>query len=126
MGQNITWKPPATQVFAPPWNPERFAELDICIIRNRWKNTVTNVQSDIRTNIDSDHIALHVNIRQKLKKLAEDTPDNSLTYIKLIGTTETQAIQYQSNIWNEQKYTLRIQQTWVKHRMHCGKPQVKH
>ena len=84
--KKVTWKPPATQGFAPPWNPERFAELDICIVRDRWNNTVTNVQSDIRTNIDSDHIALHVNMRQKLKKLEEDTPDNSLKGIKRIGT----------------------------------------
>ena len=63
--KKLTWKPPATQGFAPPWDPERFAELDICIVRDRWKNAVTNVQSDIRTNIDSDHIALHVNIKQK-------------------------------------------------------------
>ena len=35
--KKLTWKPPATQGFAPPWNPERFAELDICIIRDRWK-----------------------------------------------------------------------------------------
>ena len=49
------------------------------------ENAVTNVQSDIRTNIDSDHIALHVNIRQNLKKLEEETTDNSLRCIKLLG-----------------------------------------
>jgi len=83
--KQLTWKPPATQGFAPPWNPERFAELDICIVRDRWTNTVTNVQSDIRTNIDSDHIALHVNKGQKLTKLEEENTNNSLRGIKLIG-----------------------------------------
>ena len=92
----IIWKPPATQGFAPPWNPERFTELDldICTVRNRWTNTATNVQSDIRTNVDCDHTASHVNVRQELKKLEEDTLDNSLKGIKLIGKTKTQAIQY--------------------------------
>ena len=98
LDKQIIWKPQATQGFAPPWNPERFAELDICIVRDRWKNTVTNVQSHIRTNIDSDHIALHVNIRQKLKKLEEDTPDNSLKGIQLIGqngdTSDTVLVKY--------------------------------
>ena len=97
--KKLTWKSPATQGFAPPWNPERFAELDICIVRDIWKNTITNVQSDIRTNIDSDHIALHVNIRQKLKKLEEETPDNSLKGIKLLGekngdTSDTVRVKY--------------------------------
>ena len=69
--KKLTWKPPATQGFAPPWNPERFAELDICVVRDRWKNAITNVQSDIRTNIDSDHIALHVNIRKTEVKETE-------------------------------------------------------
>ena len=49
------------------------------------ENTITNIQSDIITNIDSDHIALHVNIRHKIKKLEEENTDNSLRCIKLIG-----------------------------------------
>ena len=48
------------------------------------ENTVTNVQSDIRTNIDSDHIALHVNIIHKLKKLEATVTDNSLRCIRFI------------------------------------------
>ena len=66
-------------------------------MRDRWKNAITNVQSDIRTNIDSDHIALHVNIRQKLKKLEEEAPDNSRRGIKLGkdgDTSDTARVKY--------------------------------
>ena len=84
-GTRLTWKPPATQGFAPPWNPERYAELDICIVRDRWRNAITNVQSDIRTNIDSDDIALHVNIRHKNIEIGRRNYRQLTKGIKLIG-----------------------------------------
>ena len=51
----------------PPWNTDRYCELDHCLVKKQWMNTIINVQADPYTNINTDHKVLEVEIRQKLK-----------------------------------------------------------
>ena len=35
----------------PPWNTDRYCELDHCMVKKQWMNTITNIQADPYTNI---------------------------------------------------------------------------
>ena len=54
-----------------PWNTDRYSELDLCLVFGRWANSVNNVESDSLTDVNTDHLALRIKIKQKLKALAE-------------------------------------------------------
>ena len=57
---------------------DTYCELDHCLVRKQWMNSVANVQADPYTNINTDHKVLEVKIRQKLKALAQ--PNNEPTF----------------------------------------------
>ena len=65
------------------------------------ENTIKKV-SDIRTNIDSDHVAVIVEIQQKLKKCEEANQETTLKNIKLRGKngedSETALREYQGTV----------------------------
>ena len=54
-----------------PWNTDRYSELDLCLVFGRWANSMKNVESDSFTNVNTDHLALRIKIKPKLKALAE-------------------------------------------------------
>ena len=51
----------------PPWTPDRYEEIDHCRIRNSWKNTIVNIQSEPTTNVSTDRFTMIATTRQKLK-----------------------------------------------------------
>ena len=78
----------------PPWTPERYGEIDLCLARRQWTNSITNVESVPMTNINTDHKAIHVKIKQKLKAREESEQDITLKGIKPTkeGQTKEEAI----------------------------------
>ena len=46
---------------APPWAPNKFAQIDFLPIKNRWKNSVLDVMSHTDWLIDSDHYLVVAN-----------------------------------------------------------------
>ena len=93
----------------PPWTPERYGEIDLCLARRQWTNSVTNVEAVPMTNINTDHKAIHVKIKQKLKAREESEQDITLKGIKPTkeGQTKEEAI---SN-YNE-KYKQYVEEKW--------------
>ena len=63
-----TYREPTT-ARGPPWTSYSYAELDLIINKQRWKNSILNVQSDPMANVDSDHYPVWANYRTKLRKL---------------------------------------------------------
>ncbi len=57
-----------TDSFQKPWNEERFAMLDYCLIQNRWRNIVKDVEAKPRWYISSDHAIVKVKLRVKLSR----------------------------------------------------------
>ena len=53
--------------FGPPWTPGRYEEIDHCIVRHAWKNTVVDMQTEPNTNVNTDHFTMIATIRQKLQ-----------------------------------------------------------
>ena len=51
----------------PLWTPDRYEEIDHCIVRNSCENTITNVQTEPNTNVNTDHYTMVATIRQRLK-----------------------------------------------------------
>ena len=68
-------KPPSSQItfreagvdHAPPWTPEKFAQLDFIIAPQRWKNCVKDAASQSTFCFDSDHYLVVARIEVKLK-----------------------------------------------------------
>ena len=50
-----------------PWTPDRYEEIDHCIVRNAWKITVVDLQTEPNTNVNTDNVTMIATIRQKLK-----------------------------------------------------------
>ena len=63
-----TYKEIATKSFAAPFNEERFAMLDLCLIKSRWRNSIKDVEAKPRVFINSDHALVETKIRTKLKR----------------------------------------------------------
>ena len=74
------------------WNTDRYSELDLCLVFGRWANSIKNVESDSLTNVNTDHLALRIKIKQKLKALAEAEHGKELRGAKSEG--EQQTIEY--------------------------------
>ena len=51
-----------------PWDEisrGKYETLEYILIANRWKNTITNAESDMNSSIDSDHYPLNARMRIK-------------------------------------------------------------
>ena len=79
----------------PPWNTDRYCELYRCTVKKQWMNSITNVQADPYTNINTDHKVLEVKIRQKLKARTQPNREPALKGIKpeKEGKTREEAIE---------------------------------
>ena len=62
-----TSKEMETKGFAPPWPTDRFATLEYCLIQDRWKNAIVNVECKPNIDINSDHAMLVSKVQIKLK-----------------------------------------------------------
>ena len=52
---------------APPWTPDKFAQIDFLLLKNRWTNSVLDVTSHTDWFIDSDHYLVVAKLRVKFK-----------------------------------------------------------
>ena len=48
-----------------PWGTDRYSELDLCLVFGRWANPTKNVESYSFTNVNTDHLALRIQIKTK-------------------------------------------------------------
>ena len=74
----------------PPWTPDRYEEIDHCIVRNSWKNTIINIQTEPTTNVNTDHLTMTVTVRQKLKAIEIRKAEVNLTNIGIGPETDPQ------------------------------------
>ena len=75
-----------------PWDTDRYSELDLCLVFGRWANSIKNVESDSLANVNTDHVALRIKIKQKLKALAKAEHGKELRGAK--SESEQQTIEY--------------------------------
>ncbi len=54
--------------FQPPWETDRYTQMDYVLVNKRWKNTITDVESRPRAYFNSDHCIVIAKIRVKLTK----------------------------------------------------------
>ena len=72
-----------------PWNTDKYSELDLCLVFRRWANSIGKVESDNLTNVNTDHLALRIKIKQKLKALAKAEHGKELRGAKSEGEQQT-------------------------------------
>ena len=58
--------------FAPPWDAWRFQFLDLGLVSNRWKNSISDYYVDHETGFDSDHAPVHFLLKIILQAQQED------------------------------------------------------
>ena len=66
----------------PPWDTEIYCELDHCLVRKQWSNSVIDMQSGPHTNINIGHKMIAIKLRQKLKAREEPHREPTLKGIK--------------------------------------------
>ena len=60
----------------PPWNGD-FGEVDMIMVKDRWKNSVGKIRAKQNTKTTSDHALLITDIRTKLKgRIPKKKPKN--------------------------------------------------
>jgi hypothetical protein len=65
----ITHKHAGTEL-GPPWTRGRYETLDYFIVADRWKNSVTDMESDMLANVDTDHGPVQGTAKVKLKVIS--------------------------------------------------------
>ena len=71
-----------TKGFAPPWTPDRFATLDYCLIQERWRNAIVNVECKPHIAIHYDHAMLVSKVKIKRKEESTKEMENVAMYRK--------------------------------------------
>ena len=62
----------------PPWNTDRYCELDHCLVKRQWMNSIIDIWADPHTNINIDLRSMDIKIRQKLKAREKPNSEQSL------------------------------------------------
>ena len=65
--RKVTLRDTKTHPGGPPWTRGTYEMVDYITVKTRWKNAVTNAESDPWANIPSDHYPVWANVRIKLK-----------------------------------------------------------
>ena len=65
--QQVTYRNPGQPDFAPPWEEERFAQIDYILTKTRWKNHFHTVRTEPTLDYDSDHLPLTAQMTVKWK-----------------------------------------------------------
>ena len=72
----------------PPWTPDRYEEIDHCIVRNSWENKIINIQTEANTNVNTDHYTMVATIRQRPKANDKAEPVTNLQNIDIGPDTD--------------------------------------
>ena len=101
----------------PPWNTDRYCELDHCMVKKQWMNSISNVQADPYTNINTDRKVLEIKIRQKLKARTQPNREPTLKEIKpeKDGKTREEAIEEYNS-----KFRELVEEEWETEGMQIG------
>ena len=101
----------------PPWNTDRYCELDHCMVKKQWMNSITDIQADPYTNINTDHKALEIKVRQKLKARTQPNREPTLKGIKpeKDGKTREEAIEEYNS-----KFRELVEEGWGTEGMEVG------
>ena len=100
----------------PPWNTDRYCELDHCMVKKQWMNSITNIQADPYTNINTDRKVFEIKIRQKLKARTQPNREPTLKGImpEKDGKTREEAIEEYS------KFRELVEEEWETEGMEVG------
>ena len=81
----------------PPWTPERYYEIDHCLVRKCWRNSVIDITTDPHTNINTDHYMMTVGLKQTLKAKEDIQYEQSLKNITIPDGNEEEILKRFNN-----------------------------
>ena len=76
----------------PPWTSDRYYEIDHCLVKRHWRNSILDIQSDPYTNVNTDHYMINIKIRQALKAKEITHAEPTIKNITLPEGNEEQAL----------------------------------
>ena len=77
-------------------NNKTHAQIDYVIVSHRWRNSITDIETDTKANLHSDHFPLHFTIRIRLKQVQKGGKTRP-TY-KQCDSTQQDDLNYE--FWN--------------------------
>ena len=81
----------------PPYHTEKYAEIDHTLISQRAKNTITNIENDLKANLESDHIPNIITTTQKMKRISKDKKERKTW----IAKTEEERAKFNTTLNNK-------------------------
>ena len=66
----VTHKQPGT-IIGPPWTRGRYETLDYVAIGDRWKNCIKDCESDVFSNLTTDHIIINFIVKITLRGIQQ-------------------------------------------------------
>jgi hypothetical protein len=99
-------------------NNKTHAQIDFVMASHRWRNPTTDVESQTRANIHSDHFPLVFTIRIRLKQIGEGGEPRPI--YKPCGSTQQEDLNYE--LWNTIPQDQNNQNRYevIKRRLHQG------
>ena len=94
----------------PPWTPERYYEIDHCLVRKCWRSRVIDITTDPHTNINTDHYMMTVEIRQTLKTKVDTQYEQPLKNVSIPEGSEEDIPKSFNNNISEQLTKIKTEQ----------------
>ena len=78
--KQVTRKELTTEGWKGPWSEDRYSQMDFCLARSRWKNSVVDVSSKPELAFNSDHCLVISTIKIRLKRQPTETNEPIIRY----------------------------------------------
>ena len=98
MSKLITYRNPTSHTFEPPYNTNKFGQLDFILVNQRWRNSFHNVESSLPQAITSDHKILMAQMKTRLAK-PRKKPLPSRKHFR--QPTDEQLEAFNRHVWRE-------------------------
>ena len=76
----VTYRNVTRPNFSAPYTTDHYAQLDFVLINQRWKNSITNVETTLQHSITTDHKLLVANLSTKLAHKHMHSPERRPKY----------------------------------------------
>ena len=99
------------------WNPSKFAELDLCVVQERWKGMIHNVRSRTSASVNSDHFPLEVTVALKLASIKPSKQQPKAPKYDFRALNDESKWNYQQEVLAQEGAILgaaTIQESWDK------------
>ena len=78
--QLVAYKSVGVKSWHPPWQLHKYAQMDVVLINQKWKNAVENIYTTAVHTVDTDHKLMIAEVKFKLKAKTMNSPVSHIKY----------------------------------------------